>query len=102
VFDDLLREQQVFRFFRSRVWSSEIAIRKPHKAAYRHALRLLEVSATKTVVMVGDDETADIQAANQFGLTSVRIVHNGHPVKSKASHIVSDTNIVAFFEDLTA
>lgn len=102
VFDDLLREQRVLHFFRYRVWSSEIAVRKPHKAAYQCALRRLGVTATKAVVMVGDDETADIEAANRVGLTSVRVVHNGDTAQSKASHIVADSNIMAFFKDLTA
>jgi HAD superfamily hydrolase (TIGR01549 family) len=101
IFDDLLREHGIFELLESRVWSSAICFRKPHLAIFQKALNDIGASASDSVIMIGDDETADIHAANALGLTSVYVTHNTeYTPSSQASYIVSDDNILHLFRKL--
>ena len=71
--------------FGSVVWSSELGRRKPDPAPFLEAIRSLAVSPTQRVVMIGDNEHADIQGALRLGLTAIRVV-KGSNLESQAHH----------------
>ena len=81
------------------VWSCETGIRKPLAEAFDIALEGISVSK-KFVLVVGDDETADIQGARAAGIKSMR-VFDARPENSAADYLVSREEIISKLLPLT-
>ncbi len=69
-----LREVQerlgIARYFKVRIFSDEVGVRKPGRAIFDRALEVLGL-APAAVVHVGDDVTADIAGARRAGMRAV-------------------------------
>jgi putative hydrolase of the HAD superfamily len=53
------------------VFSSEVGMRKPHRAIFERALAALEVEAERTL-FVGDRLYEDVRGAGELGMTTVQ------------------------------
>jgi putative hydrolase of the HAD superfamily len=67
---DQLRHHDLFGFFDATVYSSEFGLRKPNRAIYEEALRLVDVKPEEAV-FVGDRLREDIAGPRKVGIHAV-------------------------------
>lgn len=73
---DLLDRLQLGGYFRSRIISAEVGLRKPNPGIFDSALRALDVTADVTL-HIGDDPRADAWGAGRLGMRTVWIDRKG-------------------------
>lgn len=96
IFHESLERSGWRPYFECVVWSSEIGRRKPDPAPFLKALQETGVSPSRRVVMIGDNEAADIQGGLNLGLTTIR-VHAPAGAFSQAHHVKTLPELCQFF-----
>lgn len=74
IFDADLSSKGLTDYFDSVVWSCAVGARKPSKEIFQAALCDLNLESSRNILMVGDNETADIKGGNAMGFTTVKII----------------------------
>ena len=98
LFEGLLIKRGIRDYFKTCIWSAEIGMRKPHRSIFEAALQHLKIPASKKVVMVGDDEIADVTGANDLGLTAVKIVKDSQKEEpTEADYLVTAPEVHGLF-----
>ena len=87
-------------FFDVTVWSNAIGIRKPDARIFQFALDELNLPASKQILMVGDNESADIQGGNAMGFATVKVIDDESEEESDADYVVKRENMIAFFSSI--
>lgn len=87
IFQDDLRTKNIERYFDKIVWSCEIGYRKPFLKIFEYAL-LQITNEKKTVLMIGDNEIADVVGAKEYGLDTL-LVCDEIPNISQADFVVN-------------
>lgn len=87
--DDYLKSVHLLDYLPTRVYSSDVAFRKPHREIFRRALERLGVSAERTV-FVGDRMRNDVKGAARLGMTTILVSPTGRAGRSRfrPDHIV--------------
>lgn len=67
---DQLRHHGLFDYFDATVYSSELGVRKPSRAIYEEALRLVEVEPAEAV-FIGDRLREDVRGPRQVGIDAL-------------------------------
>ena len=67
---DQLRHHGLFDYFDATVYSSELGLRKPNRAIYEEALRLVDVGPEEAV-FVGDRLREDVRGPRQVGIDAL-------------------------------
>ena len=100
---DFRLDAAVFRglagFFSVVVWSSAVGYRKPNPRIYEIALEDLELTPGRRIVMVGDNEEADIIGGEKMGFTTVKVDDRGEKSESAADYVVLRSELQTLFED---
>jgi FMN phosphatase YigB (HAD superfamily) len=86
-------------FFDSVVWSCEIDFRKPYSKAFQIILNRLSLNPDE-VLMVGDNELADVEGAMKLGIKTLRVYDGQIPLSSKADHLVSRFDLPVFLKEM--
>ncbi|UAC47659.1 HAD family hydrolase [Bacillus aquiflavi] len=81
--EKLTMTPELVPFFEHIVISGNVGFGKPNPVIFEHALRLMELSVDK-VVMVGDNLSTDILGATKIGMDSILIDHADGKVAKKA------------------
>ncbi|MGY0216194.1 HAD family hydrolase [Endozoicomonadaceae bacterium StTr2] len=76
VFTQDLQQRGLDKYFDGIIWSSACGYRKPSVQAFDYALNAVGSPCKSAVLMVGDNETADIEGAQRYGVRSVRVCDN--------------------------
>ena len=87
-------------FFDVTAWSNAIGIRKPDPIIFQFALDELKLPASKQILMVGDNETADIQGGNAMGFTTLKVIDNESEEESAADYVVKKEDLIDFFNSI--
>jgi putative hydrolase of the HAD superfamily len=87
-------------FFDVTVWSNAVGIRKPDPRIFQFALDELDLKASKQILMVGDNESADIQGGNAMGFTTLKVVDGEIEEESDADYIVKKEEMISFFNSI--
>ncbi len=98
IFDTDLRNKGLASFFQVIVWSSTVNYRKPDERVFRLALDGLNLEPGKQIVMVGDNEQADIMGGKAMGFTTVKVIKGKRETNSAAEYIVKGSELVQFFQ----
>ncbi len=98
IFEKDLSEKGLSHFFQVIVWSSGTGYRKPNPRIYEIALEGLKLRAGKHIVMVGDNEQADIIGGKNMGFTTVKVVDIGEKSESVADYVVLRSGLQELFE----
>lgn len=69
-----LKKLKIDRLIDFVVTSEEAGIEKPHPLIFKYALQKTNCRAEQ-VIMIGDDQTKDIQGAQKAGIKSIRVNH---------------------------
>jgi HAD superfamily hydrolase (TIGR01549 family) len=80
------------KYFDRVIWSSEIGYRKPSKHAYQLALISIGSELSK-ILMVGDNEIADIQGAKSVGLSTM-LISDHHTTSKFSDYVVIRGNLI--------
>jgi HAD superfamily hydrolase (TIGR01549 family) len=103
LFEGFLSSRGIRGYFQWCIWSAELGIRKPHRKIFDAALRNLKLSPSEKIVMIGDDEIADIAGANDLGLTTVKIVSDSKKAEpSEADYRVTAQETLDLFSGILA
>lgn len=93
---NLLKREDIERFFSVIIVSGAINKRKPNKKIFKTALDSLKVTSSETV-FVGDTLNADIKGANDLGITTIFIERR---IQKEKDFIIPDINIKTLKEML--
>ncbi|MBI9048888.1 MAG: HAD family hydrolase [Anaerolineaceae bacterium] len=80
------------------IWSNVIGVRKPDKRIFQTALDGLNLQASKQIIMVGDNETADILGGNAMGFTTIKVIDDETQEDSAADYVVNKVGMIEFFK----
>lgn len=86
---NLLKREDIERFFSVIIVSGAVNKRKPNKEIFKTALDSLKVASSETV-FVGDTLDADIRGANNLGMTTIFIERR---IQKEKDLIIPDINI---------
>ena len=98
IFEKDLLEKGLAEFLKVVVWSSGVGYRKPNPKIYKVALEDLNLRPGKHIVMVGDNEIADIIGAKNMGFTTVKIDDDTEKSESVADYVVFRSELQGLFE----
>ena len=98
IFEDDLSKKGLASFFQIVVWSSCVGYLKPNPRIYQMALDGLKLKPGKHIVMVGDNEIADIIGGKNMGFTTVKVDENVEKSKSAADYVVSRSGLQKLFK----
>jgi putative hydrolase of the HAD superfamily len=99
VFDRDLNQKGVAPFFSVVVWSAGVGVRKPNPRIFEIALEGLNLKPGKHIVMVGDNEVADIIGGKEMGFTTVKVDDRQEPSGSVADFVIQRSELIDFFKD---
>lgn len=103
LFEGFLIKRGIRDYFRACVWSAAIGMRKPHRSIFEAALQRLKIPAGKKVVMIGDDEMADVGGAHDLGITAVKIVKDSQKEEpTEADYVVTAGEVHGLFSTVLA
>ena len=97
LFDQDLRRKGLASFFQSIVWSSTVGYRKPDPRIFQSALDQLSLPPGKSIIMVGDNEQADIFGGKNMGFTTVKVVKSEEAATSIADYVVVGSSLQHLF-----
>jgi putative hydrolase of the HAD superfamily len=100
IFDADLQAKGLALFFQTVVWSSAVGCRKPDARIFQRALGSLDTAPGKHVIMIGDNEQADILGGRQMGFTTVRVIRGQKAIPSAADYNLPGTELASLFERL--
>jgi HAD superfamily hydrolase (TIGR01549 family) len=98
IFDADLRDKGLAAFFEVIVWSCAVKYRKPDKRIFQFALERLNLKAGKHIVMVGDNEQADVMGGKAMGFTTVKVIWDKRETDSAADYVVKGPELIQFFQ----
>lgn len=98
IFENDLSEKGLRPYFDAVVWSSRVGVRKPNPEIYQIALEELKLEPSRLIVMVGDNEIADILGGKRMGFTTVKIVPDGDGSESVADYVVTGAELQKLLE----
>jgi FMN phosphatase YigB (HAD superfamily) len=75
-------------FFSVVIWSAGVGVRKPNPRIFEIALEGLQLKPGKHIVMVGDNEVADIGGGKGMGFTTVKVDDRQERSDSAADYVV--------------
>ena len=99
IFERDLSEKGLARFFSVVVWSADVGCRKPNPRVFEIALEGLKLKPGKQIVMVGDNEKADIIGGKEMGFTTVKVDDSREKTESVADYVVLRSELQELFED---
>ena len=99
IFEKDLSEKGLARFFSVVVWSADVGYRKPNPRIYEIALEGLDLKSGKQIVMVGDNEKADIIGGKEMGFTTVKVDDSRERSDSVADYVILRSELQELFED---
>lgn len=97
IFEGDLSKKGLASFFNVVVWSSKVGCRKPDPKIFKIALDGLHLEPGRQIVMVGDDEKADIAGGKEMGVTTIKVVENGEKADSVADYVVDGNELQKLF-----
>lgn len=97
IFDMDLRDKGLTSFFDVIVWSSAVNYRKPNARIFQFALDKLNLKPGKHIVMVGDNEQADIVGGKAMGFTTIKVIKSGEKIDSVADYVVTGVELMRLF-----
>ena len=68
-----IQSSAIAPFIRHLIISEEVGAAKPDPRILREAMALAGIDDNSDVILLGDSETADIEAANRHGIASIRV-----------------------------
>jgi putative hydrolase of the HAD superfamily len=98
IFETGISEKGLRPYFDAVVWSSSVGVRKPNPKIYQIILEELELKPGKHIVMIGDNEIADILGGKKMGFTTVKIETVGDGSGSEADYVVTGTELQSLLE----
>ncbi len=99
IFDKNLSEKGLSHFFQVIVWSSAVGYRKPNPKIFEIALDGLKLKPGKHIIMVGDNEKADIIGSRKMGFTTIKVEGSKSESESVADYVVSRSELRDFFKN---
>ncbi len=99
IFHNDIKNKGISPFFDSVVWSCETGYRKPSKKVFQIALEKLKLNHTE-VIMVGDNEMADIEGAMKLGIKTVRVYDGNKPENSAADYLIDRREFATGLKDI--
>lgn len=97
IFDDDLRQKGLAEYFDTVVWSCAAGVRKPSSEIFLTALDKLNLKPSSRILMVGDNEIADVQGGNAMGFTTIKIVKGTENQLSEADSVMTGWELLAEF-----
>ncbi len=88
IFEHDLRKKGLRPYFQAVVWSSQVGVRKPNPLIFKLALEELALEAGPQVLMIGDNELADIAGGRGMGFTTIKVVREGTNTETLADYAV--------------
>jgi putative hydrolase of the HAD superfamily len=98
IFDADLSDKGLAAFFEVVVWSCAVNYRKPDERIFQFALDRLNLKAGKHIVMVGDNEQADVMGGKAMGFTTVKVIWDKRETDSAADYVVEGSELIQFFQ----
>ena len=98
IFEMDLIDKGLAIFFQTIVWSSGVGFRKPNPRIFQIALDDLNQVSGKQIIMVGDNEIADIIGGKNMGFTTVKVDDNQEKSESIADYVVLRSELEELFE----
>ena len=98
IFDTDLRDKGLASFFEVIVWSSAVNYRKPDRKIFQLTLNRLNLEPGNQIVMVGDNEQADIMGGKAMGFTTVKVIREKRGTDSAAEYVVKGSELMQFFQ----
>ena len=98
IFEKDFLEKGLAVFFQTIVWSSGVGYRKPNPKIFQIALDNLNQVSGKHIIMVGDNEMADIIGGKNMGFTTVKVDDNQEKSESVAAYVVLRSELEELFE----
>jgi putative hydrolase of the HAD superfamily len=99
IFERDLSEKGLARYFSVVVWSANVGYRKPNPRIFEIALEGLKLKPGKQILMVGDNEQADIVGGKKMGFTTVKVDDRREKSESAADYVVLRSELQELFED---
>jgi len=99
IFERDLSEKGLAPFFSAVVWSAEVGFRKPNPRIFEITLEALNLKPGKQIVMVGDNEVADVVGGKEMGFTTVKVDDRPDVSDSVADYVIQRSELQALFED---
>lgn len=84
-------------YFKKLITSEQIGVKKPDPLFFRHALDLANCQANE-VLMIGDHAIADIQGAEDVGITSIHFQSSN--LISNSKRVISQLSDLLYLIDL--
>jgi len=98
--EHVLHRDGVRDLFDARVWSSDLAHTKPHRAAFEAAMRAVGVDNPAECVYVGDRPYDDISGAKSAGMKAVLIPHSTIPAAQQVPVDVAPDAVIQSLSEL--
>lgn len=98
IFEKDISEKGLKSYFDAVVWSSNVGVRKPNPKIYQIILEELKLKPSEQIVMIGDNEIADILGGKQMGFTTIKVVTAGYEFGSVADYVVTGAELQSLLE----
>ena len=98
LFKNDLQKKSLADFFETTIWSSKIGYRKPDFRIFQAALDYLNLAPGKGIVMVGNNEQADIYGGKEMGFTTIKVERSNVKQESLADYVAYGNELQNLFD----